>query len=127
MLGHAYPDAVAVRVDHGLEVTVYSAPLGPMMRPLRSPTSSVLPLWLLTRIGGVSAAMAGAVRPMVRATDNSVAVNCFFILNSSWLQFLWGLGKQHNIESRAVSRADFRNKTEKYRDKNKAFYTEPSF
>jgi len=76
MLGHAYPDAVAVRVDHGLEVTVYSAPLGPMMRPLRSPTSSVLPLWLLTRIGGVSAAMAGAVRPMVRATDNSVAVMC---------------------------------------------------
>ena len=27
-----------------LEVTMYSAPLGPMMRPLRSPTSRVLPL-----------------------------------------------------------------------------------
>ena len=31
-------------VSGSLEVTVYSAPLGPIIRPLRSPTSSVLPL-----------------------------------------------------------------------------------
>ena len=31
-------------ISGALEVTVYSAPLGPMMRPLRSPTSRALPL-----------------------------------------------------------------------------------
>ncbi len=31
-------------VSGSLEVTVYSVPLGPIIRPLRSPTSSVLPL-----------------------------------------------------------------------------------
>ena len=31
-------------VSGSLEMTVYSIPLGPMIRPLRSPTSKVLPL-----------------------------------------------------------------------------------
>lgn len=66
-------------VSGALELAVYSAPLGPMMSPLRSPTTKVLPLQLDTRISGPAAWAGPASRDAARMPDTNIRNTLFFL------------------------------------------------